>query len=1055
MGAVAGGERGAERARLVSLPYWGEAGVSAGKLGACVVALDHFIRAVSSQVTMPHQQSPAQQSPAQQPHIRSPQIICDPEPQGIQSLSQSQRRGQRPGQSQNRSQSQRQTQRGVQRVVSQKVTQIVQAICAKRTGERQVAACLDSWAHELAEVDAHNVLRQLASLKQNARQVEAFDWLLHEGRRRGLTASVRLYGAAINACGRCQDWATAQRFIADLEASGKQPTLHLYHAIVSACGRCARWREAHRHYKQMTGRDHIRPDQRMFAELAMGFYHASDERHMAGLLCEIKDLGMTVPEDVFRLAASVFHQKRDVANLVTLDRHMAEQGAAADDDIGCKLIAAHGQIGNIGRAEAIYQDLRRRGLARTRVVYNELVVTLVKAGRTEDAERVLRDLLGSGLAPSVVPFNALMESYVADGQMERAEGLLQEMRRHGVSPSAATCRLLVTAYMREGQLDRALSAVDELRSRGVAITEPVYSALLDGHVAAGEVGAARDVLVSMRAAGGAPPTYMYNRLMGMYARMGDCEKAAALHRVMQDRGLAANEVTHALLLQAYSRADSWPAASLLTQAISRSAAHSGDNATSTHQQAASATAAYSVPTPAAAGPPTARVLTAVISGEREQEEQEDEEGGKRKGRGKVSGRGREDGKGKVYSALLAAFGSCHVADPQRPEILRCMSSCKPSVHTLTMQVLGSSHEPGELGPLPGGSNPGLPGTTVADNSTKGQVACIPPTVTGVPPHRVTGVQYLSARQGHLQGSGGEERGNWGADVLSVPPAERIQEADRAAAGGSGQHPGEAPRVWQADLREMIEHPAKGRLGFGARAGMEAYLIALTHALANMGRDDVAVQVAVLALQTGAVRRLVRGGPGGDADGEWALEASQMLPGAAFAFASAWLAAVAQEAACASGSGVPPAACIVTRRHLFLENRERPGGARAAAAATGARAVAAGSVLTGGKRRVLGSARLEPRGEGEGHLSAAGGSTAAGELLASSRAPSSPACDDLDPLLRRNEAGAGRRFTHSTPVGQAVHVALSQAGARYHWRRGDHMEAAVIEKEWLLGLVQKN
>lgn len=252
----------------------------------------------------------------------------------------------------------------------------------------------------------------------------------------------------------------------------------------------------------------------------------------------------------------------------------------------------------IDEAVEVRQCCSRCGYYLNRYSYNAFLNACAKSNRVSDAFETLREMAISKISPDVISFNVLISCCIRSGDLEMALGILERMRDWGIAPDIYSYNSVVNGLRKSRMLDSAFDLVARMEAEAEPLlaqhkrdgttltyvnevgTDEVSSEGSDDHRHAQKQhrnydGRAEHSMITSTTPlpsvapeqsvrqmapgfiGVSPDLVTYNTLISGVAGLDppDLQRAFAVKRHMESRGILCNEVSYNALMAAAARSE--------------------------------------------------------------------------------------------------------------------------------------------------------------------------------------------------------------------------------------------------------------------------------------------------------------------------------------------------------------------------------------------------------------------------------------------------------------------------------------------------------------------
>jgi pentatricopeptide repeat protein len=129
------------------------------------------------------------------------------------------------------------------------------------------------------------------------------------------------------------------------------------------------------------------------------------------------------------------------------------------------MIALYGRVGNMKKADALFQKMNDDGSERTVIVYN----VIIKCHERDSAkvDSLFKELLEEGIRPDIITYNSMIRSYLRCGKLEKAEEVFDRMLEEGINPSLTIFTSMCKAYALRGDSRKSVEFFGRMLDNGV------------------------------------------------------------------------------------------------------------------------------------------------------------------------------------------------------------------------------------------------------------------------------------------------------------------------------------------------------------------------------------------------------------------------------------------------------------------------------------------------------------------------------------------------------------------------------------------------------------
>merc|ERR1719478_807462 len=307
---------------------------------------------------------------------------------------------------------------------------------------------------------------------------------------------------------------------------------------------------------------------------------------------QLKQSGMQLNSMVYNCLIDACVQCGDVRAALGYFEQMKQLGVV--DVVSYNtMVKAYLAWGQVQEAQALLQEMSRRGLPPNKVTYNELLNARVMAKDRRGMWSLIEDMEASGVAPSPatcsillksltvnslgsdvartmallermeepmdeVLFGSVIEACIRIGQLEQLWGMMQLYVKQGgmQALTAPTYGSMIKAYGRSGNVERVWALWREMHARGVAPTAITVGCTVDALVKNGAVEEAWELVHELQQDASRSQvvnTVIYSTILKGFASAKQISKIFAVHAEMQEKGVQCNTITYNTMIDACAR----------------------------------------------------------------------------------------------------------------------------------------------------------------------------------------------------------------------------------------------------------------------------------------------------------------------------------------------------------------------------------------------------------------------------------------------------------------------------------------------------------------------
>ncbi|XP_015899701.3 pentatricopeptide repeat-containing protein At2g20710, mitochondrial [Ziziphus jujuba] len=143
------------------------------------------------------------------------------------------------------------------------------------------------------------------------------------------------------------------------------------------------------------------------------------------------------------------------------------------------------KVHGIEQAENYFNSVPRQ--LKSLEVYGALLNCYARAELVEKAEAVMQQMRDMGLARSILSYNTLLNLYYKTGGYEKMENLLHEMEEKGIDNDKITYAIQISAYAANSDVDGINKILTKMETNPEVLDWATYSTAANGFIKAGLV----------------------------------------------------------------------------------------------------------------------------------------------------------------------------------------------------------------------------------------------------------------------------------------------------------------------------------------------------------------------------------------------------------------------------------------------------------------------------------------------------------------------------------------------------------------------------------------
>nr|GMD65250.1 pentatricopeptide repeat-containing protein At5g42310, mitochondrial [Ipomoea batatas] len=234
----------------------------------------------------------------------------------------------------------------------------------------------------------------------------------------------------------------------------------------------------------------------------------------------------------------------------------------------------------LGRSEKLYEAfLLSQRQTLTPLTYNALIGACARNNDIEKALNLLTKMRRDGYHPDFVNYSLIIQSLTRSNSVDSAmlEKLYAEIEADMIELDMQLLNDITVAFAKAGNVDRALDFLGMIQGNGMSLkratitaiisglghsgrteeAEAVFVELKEGYAKAGCLNDAEDVVSEMKRSGVAPDEYTYSLLIDACANAGSWESAEIVLKEMEANGLQPNSFIFSRILASYRDRGEW------------------------------------------------------------------------------------------------------------------------------------------------------------------------------------------------------------------------------------------------------------------------------------------------------------------------------------------------------------------------------------------------------------------------------------------------------------------------------------------------------------------
>ncbi|KAJ4977786.1 hypothetical protein NE237_008566 [Protea cynaroides] len=212
------------------------------------------------------------------------------------------------------------------------------------------------------------------------------------------------------------------------------------------------------------------------------------------------------------------------------------------------MICGYSFGGNLEQSAILFERMKLEGLVPNHFTWNALIAGYAQNGDCNRAFELFCRMKEAGLVPDLVTWNAMIAGFAQNHKSTWAIELFREMLVSGLKPNSVTISGLLPAFGLMGSLHRGKQIHGLIYRNKLDINVFTSTALIDMYSKCGSVKDACNVFDRIAVKNAAS----WNAMIGCYGKHGLVDASIQLFKIMQEKGVKANQVTFTCLLSACS-----------------------------------------------------------------------------------------------------------------------------------------------------------------------------------------------------------------------------------------------------------------------------------------------------------------------------------------------------------------------------------------------------------------------------------------------------------------------------------------------------------------------
>ncbi|KAE8022156.1 hypothetical protein FH972_007985 [Carpinus fangiana] len=262
------------------------------------------------------------------------------------------------------------------------------------------------------------------------------------------------------------------------------------------------------------------------------------------ILDELQEKELLPNEVTYNFLVYGFFQCKDVSSTAQYLSSMISNELRPSNRCLRTVISSLCNVGELGKALELSQEMELRGWVHGSVIQNEIVEGLLSHGKLQEAENMLDRMVEKCLIPDNINYDNLIKRFCSSGKLNKAVSLLNIMLKKGNVPNSTSYDSVIQGFCTRNRLDEAMIFYTEMPYRDLKPSINTSGMLVHAFCQNGRTAEAEIFLISMLQVGENPTREMYCTVVNRYRLENNLKKASELLQVMQQRGYEPDFETH-------------------------------------------------------------------------------------------------------------------------------------------------------------------------------------------------------------------------------------------------------------------------------------------------------------------------------------------------------------------------------------------------------------------------------------------------------------------------------------------------------------------------------